>query len=176
MTRSLLASLATVAGLALALPSTGQAQDAAPVANGQKFDNWAVSCNAVAVNRTSCMLSQQLVRDTDRVFMAEMLALWSGTGDKEYLAARVPLGTYLAAGIALRNTGQEDVHALTWQNCNARFCEALMELTPELIEELTSGDGTVIVSYRPQISGEQRVFRFNAKGLQDGLGALKPTN
>ena len=168
------ATAVALVGTLLFTPFAAGAQDG-NVANGQKFGSWSVSCQAVAVNKTNCALSQQLLRDTDRTFMAQMVALWSGGGDQQFLAARVPLGTYLAAGIALRNVESEEVHELVWQSCGQNFCEALMELTPDLIDELAGGESNVVVSYRPRINAEQRVFSFSTEGLAEGLAALKPT-
>ena len=62
------------------------------IANGTRFGAWRVNCEAIAVNETACVLSQRLVRTSDNVFLAELLAFWSGDGSKSYLAARVPTG------------------------------------------------------------------------------------
>lgn len=184
MIRPAFAALATAASLllplaaapALAQEATPAAPPQAPVANGQQFGNWTVSCAAVAVNTTACVLNQQLVRDSDRTFMAQVMALWAAGGDQSYLAMRVPLGTYLAAGIAMRNSASEEVFPLVWQSCGPQFCEALMELTPEVVETLTAGDAMIVASYRPQMTAEPRIFNFSIAGLKDGLAALHPSN
>ena len=49
---------------------------AAPVRNGARFGAWTVTCEALGVNETACVLSQTLVRSSDDRFLAEILAFF----------------------------------------------------------------------------------------------------
>lgn len=152
----------------------GLAQEAEPVVNGQKFGAWGVACQALAVNKTRCHLEQTLLRDTDRVFLARSLAVWSDDGSRGFLALQVPVGAYLPSGIALRAEGAETVHPLTWQSCSPELCEALIDLDDALMQELSQGTGKVVATYRPRLGAEPRVFNFSVSGLIEGMQALRP--
>ncbi|WP_407493629.1 invasion associated locus B family protein [Pseudooceanicola sp. MF1-13] len=153
---------------------TAQAQNASPdrVANGTRFGAWTVSCEALAVNETACVLSQRLVRRADNVFLAELLAFQSASGDREFLIARVPNGVYLPAGFAMKPAeGEAEETRFVWQSCNNDLCEALIELTPEKTESLEAAE-RLVAGYRPRLGAEPLVFALSLSGLQDGLTAL----
>ena len=179
MFRFLTAAAATLC-LFFGLTQSAAAQDSAGpatrVANGQQFGAWTVLCEALAVNETTCVLNQRLFRSEDRVFLAQVVAFWSGDGQKTFLSARVPVGVYLPAGFAIRPEagGEEDVITFTWQACSAQLCEALAELTDEQAALLAADSGTVIASYRPGVQAQPLVFRLSMAGLPDGLAALRP--
>ena len=166
-----LAALAPLALPALAQEAGGDAP-AATVVNGQTFGAWTVACQALGVNRTSCVLSQRLVRRADNAFLAEILAFANADDSKRFLAARVPNGVYLPAGFALRPADSEAETRFVWQSCSARLCEALVELTPELAQSLEGASGGLVAGYRPSIQGEPVIFAFSAEGLTAGLDAL----
>lgn len=153
------------------------AQDAesSRVANGQKSGAWTVGCEAIAVNETTCMLNQQLLRASDQAFITQMLAFWDGKGEKRYLSVRVPTGVYLPAGFAMRAEDSEEVTEFIWQTCGRDLCEALIELTDEVVESVDREEPvTMVASYRPTITADPVVFRFALTGLNAGLQALKP--
>ncbi len=171
-----LAALAPLAPLAAGLPASAQETageaSAVTVVNGQTFGAWTVACQALGVNRTSCVLSQRLVRRADNAFLAEILAFTNADDSKRFLAARVPNGVYLPAGFALRPADSEDETRFVWQSCSARLCEALVELTPELARSLEGASGGLIAGYRPSLQSESVIFAFSAEGLTAGLDAL----
>lgn len=169
--------LSTAAAFAmLATSSFAQTAEEAPqrVKNGQMFGAWTVACEAVAMNETTCVLNQNLLRSADNVFLAQMLAFWSGDGSKRYLVARVPLGVYLPSGFAMRAEADEDVIPFVWQACSQTLCEALVELDDDMLTSLTAPDITIVASYRPNMQSEPVIFRFGMTGVQDGMAALKP--
>ena len=110
--------------LALSLPLTATAQEASTqaelsrIANGQQFGAWTVTCEAVAVSETACILSQRLVRSAYNVFLAELLAFWSGDGEQTYFAARVPNGVFFPSGFAFRADEAEERQDFAWQSCS----------------------------------------------------------
>lgn len=181
MSRFTLASLASAAFFAsatlLTASTSAMAQDdgAARIVNGQKFDAWTVSCEAIAVNETTCMLNQQLLRASDQAFITQMVAFWDRAGEKRYLSVRVPTGVYLPAGFAMRVEDNEDITEFTWQTCGRDLCEALIELDDDLLAAIDGEEPvTMIASYRPAITAEPVVFRFALTGATAGLNALKP--
>lgn len=148
------------------------------VANGQSFGAWTVSCEAVAVGETACVLNQQLIRTNDRAFLAQMLAIWSADLEKRYLLARVPLGVYLPAGLAMKPEsaeGEDAIVQFVWQSCNANFCEALVEMDEDVIARFVTEGQPVIASYRPGLNADPVVFRFSMAGMVDGMDALRPS-
>ncbi|MCY6381776.1 invasion associated locus B family protein [Hoeflea prorocentri] len=142
------------------------------IANGTRFGAWRVNCEAIAVNETACVLSQRLVRTSDNVFLAELLAFWSGDGSKSYLAARVPNGVYFPSGFALKREDSDDRQNFVWQSCSRDICEALLELPIEDIEAL-EGSENIIAGYRPSLRSQPLVFRTSMQGASEGLNALK---
>lgn len=165
----------------LLMPFGTDAQEggAAPntrIANGTAFGSWFVACEALAVNETTCVLSQRLARSTDKAFLAEFLAFWSADGTKRYVAVRVPNGVYLAAGFALRPEAEPEGNELgfVWQSCGRDLCEALIELDDATGKRLTGAD-TLLAGYRPSLLAEPAVFSLSFAGLDEGLAALRPT-
>ncbi|OCX66477.1 hypothetical protein BFP70_04390 [Thioclava sp. SK-1] len=144
------------------------------VVNGQKFGAWSVSCEALAVNETTCVLDQKLLRSEDRAFLSQVIGFWSADGTQRYLAARVPVGAYLPAGYALRAEDSDEVLNFTWQTCGRDMCEALLELDQDTMQSLATSEGQIIGSYRPNVQAQPVVFTFSATGLADGFTALQP--
>lgn len=162
--------------LGAAAPAFAQ-ETPARVVNGQTFGAWSVSCEAVAVGETACVLNQQLIRTNDRAFLAQMLALWSSDLDKRYLLARVPLGVYLPAGMAMKPEtaeGEDAVVQFVWQSCTANFCEALVEMDEDRIAQFVADGAPVIASYRPGLNADPVVFRFSMAGMVEGMDAVRP--
>lgn len=161
--------------LSATTPGFAQDQETDRVTNGQRFGAWTVGCEAIAVNETTCMLNQQLLRASDQAFITQMLAFWDGKGEKRYLSVRVPTGVYLPAGFAMRAEDSEEVTEFVWQTCGRDLCEALIELTDEVVAVVDREEPvTMVASYRPTITADPVVFRFALAGLGSGLQALKP--
>jgi invasion protein IalB len=165
-----------LAAMILAGPALSQGETER-VMNGQAFGAWTVSCEAIAAGETVCVLNQQLVRDTDQVFLAQFLALWSDDGTKRYILARVPTGVYLPFGMALKpeaSEGETDLRQMVWQSCNGQICEALVEFGPEEIAAFVGPEITVLASYQPGLGKDPVVFRFSMDGIVEGMDALHP--
>ena len=177
--------VALTAGVLLTAPLAATAQDntevgaqetttVAPmrIANGTRFGQWTVNCEALAVNETACVLTQRLIRTSDNAYLAEILAFWSGDGSKSYLAARVPTGVYFPAGFALKPQDSDKRYDFVWQSCGRDICEALLELSADQIAELEEVE-SVIAGYRPNLVSQPVVFKLGIIGAGAGLEALK---
>ena len=175
--------LALLAGTGLAAAQSEAAEkpaaeapaETAPqrLANGTRFGAWTLRCEAVAVNETACVLSQRLLQRDGNRFLSELIVFPGPKGgDKDYIAARVPLGTYFPSGFVMRVGESEDRHEFVWQACDRERCEALLELTPDLSDQMEAA-GTAVVGYRPSITANPLVFKVDTKGAKAGLDALK---
>lgn len=146
--------------------------DAPRIANGARFGAWTVTCEAIAVNETACVLSQTLVRSADERFLAEILAFWSGDGSQSYVAARVPNGVFFPSGFAFKPEGAEDRQELIWQSCSRDLCEALAQIDLATLTALEAG-ADVFAGYRPGLGAEPVVFKLDLTGIEEGMTALR---
>jgi invasion protein IalB len=166
--------IAGLAALAFGAAVVGMAPAATAqqrLANGAQFGSWTVSCEAVGVNETICVLSQRLVASSGQTFLAEFLAFADPEEPGAYVAARVPLGVHFPAGFALRPESGTDQIAFEWQSCSTELCEALIRLDPAALAEI-DGAENLIAGYLPRVEGEPVVFRVGMAGIRDGLVAL----
>jgi invasion protein IalB len=161
---------ATPAGADTAAASTREISPRV-LANGTRFDRWTLACEALAVDRTLCVLTQRLASPGGDTLLAELVAFWDGAASTRYLSARVPEGVYLPSGFALQPDDGEQID-FVWQACADGFCEALIELTDERVAEIDGADA-VLAGYRPALGADPVAFRFSAEGLDEGLAALK---
>lgn len=168
---------AAVAVVAMSLPLIANAQETSEtprIANGQQFGAWTVTCEAIAVNETACVLSQRLVRSSDNAFLAELLAFWSGDGEQTYFAARVPNGVFFPSGFAIRADEAEERQDFAWQSCSREICEALLTVNMDEIKTLEEAE-SLIAGYRPNLALQPAVFRLSIEGATEGLTALRKT-
>lgn len=152
----------------LAMPA---AADPARIENGARFGGWTLSCEAVAVNETLCVLRQRLVRSDDNSVLAEFVAFNEAAAPGAWLIGRVPNGVHFPSGLVLGVEGGDRQFALDWQNCTPDLCEALLALTPEHLDAFDD-EAPWIVGYRPAITADALVFRVSPAGLEEGLAAL----
>lgn len=159
-----------VASLAACLSVSANAQTER-LENGARFGGWTVSCEAIAVNETLCILSQRLVRTDTSSVLAELIAFNSENVGGAWIAARVPNGVFFPSGFVIGQQEADTRLEFEWQNCSAEICEALLELGPEELDLIASADDWV-AGYRPEMTSESLVFRVTLDGLEDGLLAL----
>lgn len=141
--------------------------------NGRAFGAWRLTCEALAVNETACVLSQRLIQRDGNRFLAE-LALFPAAGEDEraFIAARVPIGVYFPSGFVMRLGESETRYEFDWQACDRDRCEALLTVTPEIAQELEDA-GSGVVGYRPAVDAEPLVFQVSTSGANEGLSALR---
>lgn len=168
--RNIVAGCVLVLGVA-AGASVQEAEAQTRLANGAQFGNWTVSCEAVGVNETICVLSQRLVAASGQSFLAEFLAFADPEAPGAYVAARVPLGVHFPAGFALRPEDGDEPIAFEWQSCSSDLCEALVRFDADALGAIDSSEN-MIAGYLPRIDGEALVFRVAMGGLLDGITAL----
>lgn len=177
LARALMLSLAATAAPAPAWTQDGpggegEATEAPRVTNGMRFGGWMVACEAIAVNETTCVLRQRLVRSADNTFLAELVAFWDADLQQALLAGRVPLGAYFPSGFVMRTEGSETRHEFAWQSCSQEVCEALLQPDRETLAAIDAA-GEAILGYRPAMQAEPLVFRTRTEGLVEGLDRLK---
>lgn len=160
--------LPTVAVVGLALPALAETKR---LENGAKFGGWTVSCEALAVNETLCVLSQRLVRSEGNTVLAELVAFNDGDNLGAWLIARVPNGVYFPSGFVLGLEEDDSQIRFEWQNCSANMCEALLALEPDHLDAFEA-QGPWVAGYRPGVTSEALVFRIAPQGLDEGLHAL----
>lgn len=142
------------------------------VTNGMRFGSWVVACEAIAVNETTCVLRQRLVRSADNTFLAELVAFWDRDMKQAFLAGRVPIGAYFPSGFVMRTGEAETRYEFAWQSCSQDACEALLQPESETLATI-DGAGEAILGYRPAMQAEPLVFRTRMNGLVEGLDRLK---
>jgi invasion protein IalB len=141
------------------------------IANGTRFDNWTVTCEAVAVGETLCALVQQIVNAQSQAPLAELVALTVRGEDQVLLSVRVPVGVWLPAAFTLRMTEDTAPVEMVWQACDGRICEAVLPLDAPMIARLNTG-APLLVAYIPALGAEPVVFEVGFAGLGAGLQAL----
>lgn len=159
---------ATLAAIGLSLPAQAETKR---IENGAQFGGWTVSCEAIAVNETLCVLSQRLVRSDSNAVLAELVAFNDAEEVGAWLVARVPNGVYFPSGFVLGLEDDDARIAFEWQNCTAESCEALLALEPGHLDAFEA-QGPWVAGYRPGITSDALVFRVSPQGLNEGLFAL----
>lgn len=140
--------------------------------NGARFGQWAVACEAIAVNETACILTQKLIAKADNRFLAEMVLVRPKGESRLILAARVPLGVHFPSGFVMKPEKSEERSPFVWQSCNREICEAAIELSAEKLAELEKTGGAT-AGYRPNARSEPVVFRIAFEGAGQGLDSLQ---
>jgi hypothetical protein len=84
----------------------------------------------------------------------------------------VPEGAYLPAGFAIRRENSETALPFVWQACVQGLCEAVTEVAPALLTDLSADGQAVLGAFRPTTTSETFVFRFGMQGVNEGLAAL----
>lgn len=141
------------------------------VEKGARFGSWTVSCEAIAVNETLCVLSQRLVRSDSGNVLAELIAFNADDAPGSWLVARVPNGVYFPSGFILAEQEGETQLAFEWQACTPDICEAMLALEATEFDELAQAENWV-AGYRPDMTSDALLFRIGVDGLEEGLTAL----
>lgn len=160
-----------IAGLAATVVCLPSLAETKRIENGATFGGWTVSCEALAVNETLCVLSQRLVRTGGNTILADFVAFNNDDEPGAWLVARVPNGVYFPSGFVLGVEGEDTQVSFQWQNCSAESCEALLPLAPEHLDAFEA-QSPWVAGYRPGVTEEALAFRVSPEGLEDGLTAL----
>ncbi len=163
-----------LSGVALTLflgGSTAAASESVRVENGARFGGWTVSCEALAVNETLCVLSQRLVRSDSGAVLAELIAFNADDTAGAYIAARVPNGVFFPSGFVLGPQDSDAQLDFIWQTCSPDICEALLPMGAQELD-LIASTGDWVAGYRPGMTSDSLIFRVALDGLEDGLSAL----
>lgn len=165
-------SLAFCAGLITSVLGTASAAQNAP-ANGTKYGDWRLACQATAVNQTSCAIAQTLTTGEQNTFLAEVtLQIAEIEGNpRTIMAVSTPTNMLLPAQPGYRVGKSGETLALTWRTCNQQFCSASRLLEESEVSALRSGLSFVL-GYHPIASKDPLVFEISLKGVSAGLNAL----
>ena len=167
--RKTAATLAT--GTLLATSGSAEAQEAR---QGTAFGDWLLACEAVGVNRTSCVIRQTLTRRDGGALIADVILRRLEAEDDPRIALVLvtPTGMFLpeAPGMAI-DAGGETL-PLQWRSCDAQRCVASRVLTEDDVASL-SGGGRMSLGYRPVNRDEPVIFSVSLDGVTAGLAALE---
>ncbi len=123
--------------VAAATAITGSAHAQAPKV-GDKFGDWNFNCRAVGQDDTVCGLYQIVLWETESGKSPIMNLTIRRSDDaktktrRAMLAALMPLGIFLPAGVAARNDKGEQF-ALVPQTCTKNGCEAAVVLNDKTL-------------------------------------------
>lgn len=142
------------------------------VANGTRFGDWMVACEAVSTRSTVCHLTQELTRRDTGELVVRMVAM--PVEDGTVLLAQVPMGVYLPGGAVFRiaEDEEESQREMIWQRCLGALCEAAYPVTEEELTTLTAG-GSILFGYRMDLAAEPIVVSLDMSSFADGINALR---
>ncbi|MFT5720674.1 MAG: invasion protein IalB [Motiliproteus sp.] len=111
--------------------------------SGDKFGDWLFECQALAANKTNCMLSQTLINkeSKQRVLRLALSNIQDSKG--LVLIAVLPLGIYLPSGVTL-NTEKGTVIPLNLQTCTQQGCIATSALSSKHIKAIKAENELVV--------------------------------
>ena len=168
----ILATLLMCCSAALAAPAGAQQPKV-----GDKFGDWAFNCRAVGQDETVCGLFQIVVWQTDTGKSPIMNLTLRRFDDaksktrKTVLAALMPLGIFLPAGVAAR-VDKGEQFALVPQICTKNGCEAAVILNEATLGALRAGE-KLFVGFQAGAAGKVVTVSASLAGITKGLAALK---
>lgn len=157
--------------LFLCITSGVSAQDAAT--NGTLFGNWRLSCQATAVNQTTCVIAQTLTVGEQNAFLAEVTFQYAEVDgeNKTIMAVSTPTNMLLSARPGYRMTDTEETLPLTWRTCTPQICTASRVLEDSEVDAIRTNQ-TFVIGYHPIANPEPLVFEISLQGASEGLDAL----
>ncbi len=170
--KRLLATLLVAATMAM----TGTVGAQAPKV-GDKFGDWNFNCRAVGQDTTVCGLYQIVLWETESgksPIMNLTIRRFDDTKTKTrrtVLAALMPLGIFLPAGVAARIDKGEQF-ALVPQTCSKNGCEAAVVLNDKTLATLKAGK-ELFVGFQVGLGGKVVTVSVSLAGITKGLTALK---
>ena len=171
MNRSL-AAIFLLAAVALATPAGAQQPKF-----GDKFGDRSFNCRAVGQDKTVCGLFQIVMWETESGKSPIMNLTIRRFDDikskdrKTVLAALMPLGIFLPAGVVARIDKGEQF-ALVPQACTKNGCEAASILDAAMLADMRAGK-ELVVGFQVGAGGKVVTVSGSLTGITKGLAALK---
>jgi invasion protein IalB len=157
--------------LVLSIATAAHAQDEAPTVLSETYQNWMVTCRNVAVDnqvRRHCQMTQELRQQgpNGRRLLALVIA---PHGDQYQLTAVTPLGTALAAGVALV-VGDDTVAQMAYTTCRQAGCVAQAGLSGKIASALRGG--MEATARMKAMEGQPVTVKFPLAGFGAALARL----
>jgi invasion protein IalB len=157
------------AGLAL-LISAASAQ-AAPPKVGDTFGNWLFECQALAANKTACVLSQTLSQAKTKQRVLRVTLNKPENSSEFQLVAVAPLGIHIPTGV----TGSVDKSTpipFGLKTCTKQGCIAVAKANNALIKALKSGKN-IEISFTANPRRKPVSLNVSLTGITAGINALE---
>lgn len=105
--------------------------------SGDKFGDWLFECQALAANKTSCALSQTLIKKETNQRVLRLAISKSQDGKGFMFVTVLSLGIYLPSGVTIK-TEKGTLIAMTLQACTQHGCIARKKLSAKQIKAIKS--------------------------------------
>ena len=160
--------IAGLAVLALLVQFQAVAQPQPKV--GDAIGDWIFTCQALSASQTACALTQTIVEKETKQPVLHLTLRKLGQDQQLALIANVPLGVYLASGIAGKVDEGEQFN-LIWQICTKEICQAALALDDAKRAAFQAGS-KLLIGFKPRPDAQPYTVAASLKGVTAGLAAL----
>jgi len=137
---------------------------------GDKFGDWLFECQALAANKTSCLLSQTLIKKESNQRVLRLAISKSQQNSGFMLVSVMPLGIYLPAGVTVK-TEKGIVIPMIMKACTKQGCIASTPLSKKHLRAIKAGKKLTVIFLANQATPITLPISLN--GISAGLKELK---
>jgi len=143
---------------------------------GERFGDWVVGCEKDEKNKQVCFLSQVLTSKNEKdeknpQHIATFRVGYFGKAKEVKMLQILPFGTSLQSGTSIILGKDMIIAPGKFTNCQAFGCIAVADLTKQDIDAIANATESYVGII--SIEGKQINITMSAKGLKEGLAALK---
>ncbi len=138
---------------------------------GKVFDDWMVGCEEQPDKTEKCFAQQIQTAKEGGGRVLTVAIGYLGDKGKPRMITLLPLGINLAAGAAFK-VDEENQVALTLQQCTPAGCQAVAQLTDEMVKALDRGK-TMSIGILPWGSDKTMLIPVPLKGFSAALKASR---
>lgn len=152
--------------------NSAHAQSAKPKV-GDRIGAWTFQCQALSADETVCALVQ-IASDTKsqrQILKAVVHPVGKGKQSKLRLVVTVPLGIFLATGIAGKIDEGEQFNFVLL-TCRQTGCEAAVDIDDKMKRAMRAGK-QLVVAFKPRPDGEAFGVRVSLNGFTAGIRTLE---
>jgi invasion protein IalB len=145
----------------------------AALKEGQKFDDWTVTCTKDEKKKQTCLLTQQIpvtTKDDKTQIIAVYQIGYFGKDKTLKMIQIVPLGINLQTGTSIIS-GDKLIAPGKFVVCTAMGCQALADISDDDLNIILSNTQNFLGLMGSD--GKQANISISNKGLKEGLEALK---